>query len=514
MKVLIVDDEVIIRRGLSTVINWEELGFELLSPAASAEEALKRIPTERPHIVLTDIQMTGMNGLELTAEVKRLLPDTEVIILTGYDDFAYAQQAIRGGVSDYLLKMSPPKEIIKAAMQAKQRIVSRWDLAKQDRLQQTAFRNRLLEQLLTDTITDSRVIEQIPPLLPKLASRTGPIQVMIAVASGWGEGNQYADALHFAVQNMIAELLPCETLLRKDSVLIVYCHRNAEPDLHKAKLSLEIIARKLNCELFAAAGTPVDHLSGLNTSYAEAQHTLAFQGLLNRERPLLTYEEVKGRKGGRTICTKEEEDQLIALLKAGSSIELRQWVRRVIDAQLTDEELTPASMLAYVGSIYISGHRWLERIAMSLGQAKALPEQHLPSLRELGERPHEGLFLPLQTLMDKYQALIAGGQLSYITLAIAFIREHLDKSLTLQHVAKHVHLNPNHFSEVFKRETGMTYIEFVTKERMQKAMELLNETPAKISEVARLVGYEDVKYFSQLFKKTFGKTPSECRTTS
>lgn len=126
MRLLIVDDEVIIRTGLASVIAWHELGIELLQPAASAEEALTRMAEERPHILMTDIRMTGRSGLELAEEGLRLLPELEVIILSGYDDFSYAQQAIRQGVTDYLLKTSKPEEIIKTVLQAKQRITERW----------------------------------------------------------------------------------------------------------------------------------------------------------------------------------------------------------------------------------------------------------------------------------------------------------------------------------------------------------------------------------------------------
>ena len=125
MRVLIVDDEVIIRKGLSTVIDWEENGFLLLEPAESGEEGLEITQSKKPHIILTDIRMNGMSGLEMAKEVKQLYPETEIIVLSGYDEFAYAQEAMRQGVSEYLLKTSGPDIIMKAAIRAKQRILQR-----------------------------------------------------------------------------------------------------------------------------------------------------------------------------------------------------------------------------------------------------------------------------------------------------------------------------------------------------------------------------------------------------
>jgi two-component system response regulator YesN len=143
MKILIVDDEVIIRTGLAKVINWKEIGLELLKPAVSGEEALRRMPEERPNILLTDIRMKHMNGLELALKAKEIIPDIETIILSGYDDFMYTQQAIRQGVSDYLLKSSRPEEIMKTVLQVKQRIEDKWKHLNQDQYKNKEVRNRL-----------------------------------------------------------------------------------------------------------------------------------------------------------------------------------------------------------------------------------------------------------------------------------------------------------------------------------------------------------------------------------
>lgn len=160
MRLLIVDDEVIIRTGLASVIAWHELGIELLTPAASAEEALTRMTEERPHILMTDIRMTGRSGLELAEEGLHMLPELEVIILSGYDDFSYAQQAIRQGVTDYLLKTSKPEEIIKTVLQAKHRITERW--AEKSREGQLLRENK--QQLFTAWIIDGNVESGSSPL--------------------------------------------------------------------------------------------------------------------------------------------------------------------------------------------------------------------------------------------------------------------------------------------------------------------------------------------------------------
>src|SRR5690554_6408983 len=146
MRIMIVDDEVIIRTGLAKVINWQELGLELLTPAASAEEVLERIHTERLDILLTDIRMTGKTGLELAEEARVILPNLEIIVLSGYDDFIYMQNAIRQNVSDYLLKTSKPDEIIRTVLKVKQRIEQKWAIQSKDHNKDLAEQHRIFER--------------------------------------------------------------------------------------------------------------------------------------------------------------------------------------------------------------------------------------------------------------------------------------------------------------------------------------------------------------------------------
>ncbi|WP_304518340.1 response regulator [Cohnella sp. REN36] len=510
MKVMIVDDEVIIRNGLSTVIKWDELGFELLPPAASGEEALARFPAEQPNIVLTDIRMAGMDGLELSAEIKRLLPDTEIIILTGYDSFSYAQQAIRDGVGDYLLKTSRPEEIIMAAMKAKQRLLARWASRRQESLGRTAFRDSLLERLATEGPPADSSAPPVQELLPALRADAAAYQVLLVSASGWGASAADLALAHFAVANVAQELLPCETLLRKDHILLVLGRAEADRGTEPIEAALGRICRKLKCKLFAAAGSCVGRLEELPRSYREAEAAFAYRWIAGEE-AFVRYDRVAGCNGSRAFCTDKEEAGLIAVLKTGSVIELRNWVDDAVGAQLADPEVTPDSLEAYLQSVVLSGQRWVWRAMQSLGEDVPPDEQMRHELPDRTGSPREMLFGRLQAVMELYRDFLSGDRVSYVRRAIVYIQDNLDRNLTLQQVAGHVHLHPSHFSEVFKRETGLTYIDFVTRERMRRAMALLDRSPAKIGEIAGNVGYEDVKYFTQLFKKHTGQTPTEYR---
>lgn len=512
MKVLIVDDEVIIRNGLSTVINWEELGFTLLPPAASGEEALSRLMSEQPNIVLADIQMTGMNGIQLIAEAKKQLPDIEFIILTGFDTFTFAQQAIREGVSDYLLKSSRPEEIIMAAMKAKQRLLVRWESIHQEHLGRTALRDQLLDQLLTEGTIHTPIKYSIPKMLPCLRFDGTPMRILLVAASGWTEQPFDVSLAHFAVNNIVQELVVCETRLHHDYILIIM-HKDGDKygmSEHQIEKELARIRHKLKCKLFVAAGSYVQSLEDLRKSYEEALYTFTFRWI-SPEDAFITYDHVKGRGGGTMVISETEEAQLVHAIKSSSTIRLRHWVDDVIEARLAEPWITPDSLQAYLHSIMLTSQRWLARVMDTLGEAMTLPTDYSQEVHTRTGSPSEIVFRSLSAMMNVYAEVTSGERVSYIKRAKAYIHDHLDKNITLQQVAKSVHLNPNHFSEVFKRETGMTYIEFVTSERLSKAMELLDRSVMKVSEIAGRVGYEDVKYFGQIFKRDVGMTPSEYR---
>ncbi|REK71521.1 response regulator [Paenibacillus paeoniae] len=508
MKLLIVDDEVIIRTGLSTVIPWSEYGYELLRPAASAEEAIARLESERPDIVLTDIQMTGLNGFDLAREVKRLLPSTEVIILTGYDQFEYARRAITEGVSDYLLKTSRPDEIMGAVGAARERIVMRGESGNRDEL-----REKLIETLIQGGEVDYTTMRQSLRLLPRLRMDTASRYVVCCIgATGWGTENGYGKLLLFAAHNVIDELVEGEAALREDHILLILPLMKGEQDsLIKLEAMLQRIEIKLKCKLHVAIGEEVGGLDELKHSINSALHTFLYQGLLPEVR-MIDSRAVSRRKGSRRACTPWEKERLGELLVDGDAQALHLWLDGIVKEMESDEETTPESYQAYLNSVLQAGEEAIRRLLQEAGaeSPEAIKAQPI-SLKLAAENGGEEMLSRMLELLKHYLTASGHHSMPPMNRAIAYIHEHLEEDLSLSLVAKRVQLTLHHFSEVFRRETGHTYAEFVAKARVEKAMELLKETDASFSEIASRVGYGDVEFFSGLFENHTGFTPWEYR---
>lgn len=513
MRILIVDDEVIIRTGIAKVINWNELGLELLEPAASAEEALERIAQEKPHIVLTDIRMTGKSGLQLAEEAKLIIPEIEIIILSGYDDFIYTQQAIRQNISDYILKTSRPEEIINTVLKAKQRVENRWAIHSQDVITRSEEKDRMFQRWVIDGETIQLSQHNQPFFLSHLydhkENENANMQVVIIMAEGWDHARGANSLLVFAVRNMLHELLTCITLIQKNRIVVIAHTKQWSSDFQHDLFICHKIERLLKCTLYVAVGVSVKYPEELHESYISAEYTIGYKSFMPIK--IWSYHDIKHRIGGKSICTREEEQSLSTILLENDVVALKNWVQQYIQELMDDPQLTLESLAAAIQSVTIVSQRWLERLLKITGREHILKDYLAELQSNLTTVSKDELFQQLYSVMRMYHTYIAEGQAAHVNKARAFIEIHLEDDVSLQRVAKHVHVHPNHLSDVFKKETGITFGDFVTRIKMQRAMEIISGSPAKVSEVATQVGYGDVKYFSKLFKKHTGKTPSEFR---
>jgi two-component system response regulator YesN len=390
MKVLIVDDEAIFRTGLARAIPWEELGFALLQPAGSAEEALMRLTVERPDLMLADVHMAGINGPSLADEAKRLLPGLEVIFLTGREPHAAARGAPGQPVSDWLPKTSTPENIIRTVMAAKRRMEKR----------------RRADSLPSKPMDDAKtrqLIGWIAEGMAEMADRSllpgdGPWQVLVAAAGGWGTTDRERALLRYAVRCAIRELLPGESFEYGETIVLIQPASRSDHDSAMRRQAARRLEEWLGCRLDLVGGEPVIRPERMHRSYLIARDTLAYRQMMRDG-----MRENAGIAGGKSICSAEEERQVIRLLMANKPDELKRWTGAYVRRFMQDPETTPGTLTAALQSVAMAAYRWLERAERAGGLTEPVPRLAVCRPPDGGEQDHaEALYACLAAVMERH----------------------------------------------------------------------------------------------------------------
>ncbi|MGP4040857.1 response regulator transcription factor [Gracilibacillus sp. D59] len=497
MRVLIVDDEIIIREGLCQVVPWSEHGFQLLEPAVSAEEAMEVIRDTCPDIIITDIRMNGKSGLDLAAYVSGQRLPIEVILLTGYDEFSYAQEALRQGVSDYLLKASEPDAILHAVMRARDRLTDtkehvQWKQWEHDRLILSLTKKIVADKFQQEDM--DQLIELIPELQESalqviMSDRSLPLTELKKKEELW---NKYIFGKWLNINDRLTIIVRRDSRL-EDEYLLQMAAKKITPSLEKPML----------------LGTVVSSISNLSASYQKAKSLLLYEWLLP-DNKIISAKEILERDGiAHTENMKDYEDRLFHCMNTGGYQELTRLLEELVTWLFSHPHATPGSIQLYVQTLFISMLRFVNRVASSVGK-RTINYKSLHPPGEWFPFYQDRLIPSFLNVMDDYRDLV-DRQSNYVQMAILYIENRLNKQLSLQEVANHVHVNPSYLSEMLRKETGTSYVELITQLRMKKAEELLIHTPAKVKEVSNQVGYADWKYFTSQFKKHTGETPTQYR---
>ncbi|WP_208589758.1 response regulator transcription factor [Gracilibacillus suaedae] len=497
MKVLIVDDEVIIREAISQVVPWEKYGYQILEPAASAEEAIHKIHQYAPEIVLTDIKMAGKSGLELASEIQQLQLPIEVIVLTGYDEFSYAQKAIREGVSDYLLKNSSPEEILEAVQKVKKRLEANGRKLRQDRTESQLTLSYTVNKLLNGEVTKVELHH-----LHDLLSPTDRTFYQIIII----------DTL---IDNSV--LIECEQIWNRylkgwwfqlNGQTFILTFRS---DVYQDDYIINMAIQKLYpvLDYIFLMGIVVEKISDLPLSYEKAQVLLGYQNIL-KDRRMITSQDVQDRKGiSKAEFIQKNENDFMKKINSGNATDLEKWMKQLVEKMIKDPHATPESIQLVIQSLYITMIRLIHRVAFSVG----VEVDELPSLLPVHQwltLPKEFLIPTFTRMLELYRQLVSseGG---FVEISIQYMEMNLGNAISLREVAQFVNVHPNYLSDMLRKRIGKSYMELITELRLKKAKELLVNTPAKIKSISEQVGYSDWKYFTSQFKKETGQTPSQYR---
>ncbi len=518
-KVFLVEDEIVTREGIRDNVDWQAHGFEFCGEAPDGELALPLLQAARPEVLITDIRMPFMDGLQLSRIVRDRLPATKIIILSGHDEFEYAQKAIKLGVFEYLLKPVSPQDLhdalrkVAAALaeeQSEQQALHK--LQEQVAENRAALRERLLLKIITGAASPADAIERSGLLGMDLVARC---YLVVAIRVEPADGASLDFAAYQRAQQLVsgvAEANPDAFPLKKDlDELVLVLKGNSPENLFEERdLLLERMrqaVKAIGCKLIVGSGTPQKHISDICQSFIDATDDLqaAVDGRPNAAQAGFNKAEL----------LRVDRSGVEEYLKVGVAEGFDAFFETLVRPQGERALVSPAVRAFIFTNIVLATARFVDELGGDV--AAVIPELDqldavlagLDTVEHLRTRS-SALLLRALTFRDSRAANPYTG---LIKQAQAYIdRRYMDPELSLSAVAAEVSLSACHFSAVFSQETGRTFKEYLTETRIKKAKELLRTTPLKAAEIGYQVGYNDPHYFSHVFRKNTGLTPLEFKS--
>ena len=522
LKVIIADDEERVCRLVQVLADWDALGMEVAGTASNGLEALELVKQVRPDILITDIRMPGCYGLELIQHAKESLPQLEIVIISGYAHFEYAQSAIKHGVGDYLLKPIQKGELMATLRKLGDRCRSRQAQGQQavrQYSQEDLF--RLQNRLVLD-LAQRRLKSPSAKLLEQeyhVSVQPGLLQVMLLKLDY--DLEQFSPASVGVIWEKAKKIF--EPLLQPVCHGIVFYFQDAwgcailnySPSQREALRSRlreglnQLVAQQalfgpVECSL--GLSTPTDRPEELPQRFWESNDAICERLLEGSGRML------EGRPASSALA----EENLLE--RYGRSVELLMDTLGQFQAQQAAQQLEESAM-AVPG---VRGRELLE-LVRSAGKLFALrvcgedarqETEHFEKQCLQCSRASD-LFVCLRQfqghLLERTLQRRESGSQRPIRVAKQYVQSHYSQNITLEDVCAATGFSVSYFSALFKKETGEGFAKYLTRVRMERAKELLQETNLPVAEICSQVGYGDLKHFNQTFKKVTSLSPGQYR---
>lgn len=516
-KVLLVDDEAIVREGIESTIDWGALGYEFSGSYDNGADAARAAFELRPDAVITDICMPFGDGLELAEILADRLPETKVILLTGYDEFEYARRALRLGAYDYVLKPITAaelrtllerlrKDLDSAATQsARMRAISReLELARDARFRQLT--ESILDAAAGDSgLESSAILTELQDLGVRLAERPG----IVFVESG---DKSHAEAGYDGSEERGNRFSFTDHERRRVSIL---CAETGAKALTEAKGAAELICAAAAGGSTVGIGEPFLTPAGFARSYREAVCALGYRFIAGLGR-VIEHRDVPPQARRQfersSPCGGEWSPRFrsaaSALARSLRSCDAHECIAalELISAEMRERFVSAAQSRLQVHAVLVP----INDIREELGEEPISIElfDALPTLDQVLSRLQHICSSVIEAQIESRETYRG----SKTEEALRYIDEHYaSPTLTLSSLCAAIGVSSSYFSSIFKSHTGKTFVEHLTGIRLDRAKHLLKSTDLRSYEVAERVGYHDQHYFCTIFKKATGRSPMEFR---
>ncbi|TDT63270.1 response regulator [Fonticella tunisiensis] len=534
-KLILVDDEEEVRRGILEKIEWERIGYEVIGEAGNGIDALEIAEKTIPDVVITDIKMPFMDGITLCEKLKERFPTTKIIILTGFDEFEYAQRAIKLNVVEYVLKPISSRELIdilekvKAALDNE--IVQRKDIeALREHYKKSLplLREKFLGSLIDSRMNRDEILEKSRTYGIDIDGKTFAVSVISVGrgSEGFEENIDFSEAdnnelIRVAALNISEEIIKKHgsgtAFLYRDYIVIIFTFENDNSDALVNWIFTVLEEIRQNIEKYYGAavtigvGSLCSSITEIPYSYKGAVAALDYRMILNSS--IIYVDDVEPKCTSSVVFDELKERSLISCIKVGTDEEIVKTIDRLFEeiidrkASFKDYQIYLLEMLTTILKVARDLNADMDRI-FGTNYNLFVELYKFRSLKEVKDW--------IRNICIRIRSYISRDRQDTCKLIVKRAREYVEQhygesDITIDKVCKYLHISPTYFSTLFKKETKLTFVNYLTQVRMEAAKELLRTTDLKSFEIARKVGYSEPNYFSYSFKKNFNMSPSQYR---
>lgn len=525
MKLVIVEDEDIIREGLIAYVDWAKLGFEVVGEAMNGRSGLDIIREKKPDVILTDIRMPVMDGLEMLSELRSEKNDTSVVILSGYEDFEYARRAMKLGVSEYILKPLNIKKLeevmgrIFEEHATKKQYIEEYERLKKEK---DYNRQQTMRHLITQVLQQRKPEQVEEDLQEELEGRF--FSVLIIAQESFPLLVSNYDYLQLAeldksfeadVQGVVRdyENILCVRVSMSERMICQWGEgKDALAEEHK-KLQQQLkMALGQESNIYICSGRIGSGLHGLENICLKARQK-------QKEQYVKTLNEIV-----RVESDKEGNFRYMSYNSSGLFAEVKTGSHEAIDRELDyfEHEMEKQKVASHMHVLLLVSNLYSELMKLP-EEVSATPEEIFGDPMEYYKRIVtntnrreiiEYLKEVCHILNDFFKNMNQGKFESILKRATEYIqKEYSNPNLQIRDVAKAAYVSNSYLSIIIKQGTGKTFVEYLTDLRMEQAKKLLKETELKSYEIAELCGFSNPTYFSTVFKSAYGMSPSAYKKT-
>lgn len=537
VKLFLAEDEIVMREGIKKHIDWEGEGISFVGEAGDGELAYPMILNLKPDILITDIKMPFMDGLQLSELVKKELPDIHIIILSGYDEFSYAQKAVSLGVSEYLLKPIAPAKLLSAVRKAAEEIEKEHGSTQTDWSQEELEEKRELEKLrlfnavIMNGLSVPDIINQAGDLGISLTAQYFRVILMQLNVKGEA-GDAFSETQNAFRTKLMNYAGTRDDLYISDRGIEGFIMLQTGNDIsvleaatdEAVKEIIALVRETENAAYYFGIGSIVNRMREIRHSYDDANRAFSYRFLTDADKVMYS------GSGDQNPDVHDADNTIIDISGAVSN----ESTHKALDNFLrtgTYDEVKPffdgifsslgtmnVNSVIFLNYLTVDAYFLMIRFLQEIGEEQDRVDRICGDINStLGrlktwQDAKEYLSDYLQNVIKLRDSSSAKRYGKILGTTVGYIDSHYaDPDISLNDAAAIANMSPNHFSAVFSQEMGITFIEYLIKKRMDRAKELLMTTDIKSSEIAYEVGYKDPHYFSHTFKKTQGVTPKEYR---